>query len=296
MGGVIAALRMPLITRMRRARRFVAEPDRQLVSLRTVALAGDEPFTAFDDYAELWSHAPAPMGQLEKTYLRAQRFLTGNDLLLTKAMIHSAVEAGVDLIRTTQAAEGGADSAVIEQVIDTRAVEAAAFLNRRAERSARRRYTLGLYVGVFASFAALGLLWLIATFGIGLFTGDDLPAGEYWSLRDGLICLAGGATGAVVSVLLGMRRMSVDYESLTRWSASSRIILGWFFAGALLFLVKGGILTIFDDPTLPLISGDEPGAAVEVQSWFFWGGLGFLAGFNERWVRSLIVRDDDNGP
>jgi len=43
-----------------------------------------------------------------------------------------------------------------------------------------------------------------------------------------------------VSVLLRLQNIErVDYKTVTRRTAAYRIVLGWFFAAALLFLVKG---------------------------------------------------------
>ena len=115
------------------------------------------------------------------------------------------------------------------------------------------------------------------------------------------MCIGGGAAGAAVSVLLRLQNIErVDYKTVTRRTAAYRIVLGWFFAAALLFLVKGGILTLFTDPTSALLNPPLPqgqsARELTVKSWFFWGGLGFLAGFNERWVRNLVTRPESERP
>jgi hypothetical protein len=65
-------------------------------------------------------------------------------------------------------------------------------------------------------------------------------------LRDTLVCVGGGAAGAVVSVLLRLNRIEhLDYQSIDRGAAAYRIALGWFFTAAFLFLVKGGLAGVF---------------------------------------------------
>ncbi len=120
----------------------------------------------------------------------------------------------------------------------------------------------------------------------------SLDTGEYWSLRDSLVCIGGGAAGAVVSVLLRLSHVEhLDYRTIDRGAAIYRVAIGWFFAAALLFLIKGGIVTIFTDPSAKLIDGSDTSLREQITSWFWWGGLGFLAGFNERWARNLLSRD-----
>lgn len=106
-----------------------------------------------------------------------------------------------------------------------------------------------------------------------------LPPAEFTSLRDILVCLGGGAIGAAVSVLLRLHRDKFAYDTVNNGAAVYRIMLGWLFAAAILFLIKGGIVTVFAVPT------DDPAP------FFFWGALGFLAGFNERWATNLISRE-----
>jgi hypothetical protein len=179
--------------------------------------------------------------------------------------------------------------------------EATEIVEERAERTARRHYAQGLYLGTAISVGVLALVGLAAVVVDNMFVslagGKGLGVSDYLSLRDSLVCLGGGAAGAALSVLLRLQNIEhLDYRTVTRLTAAYRIVLGWFFAGALLFLVKGGIITLFTDPTSALLATPLPqgqsASVLTVESWFFWGGLGFLAGFNERWVRSLVSRDE----
>lgn len=183
-----------------------------------------------------------------------------------------------------------------------RAEITAAFVERRASESAARRYARGLLTGVLSSIVLLVLVGVVAAAVIRTFTGLSAGAGrgldnaEYWALRDALVCIGGGAAGAVVSALLRLRGVTeLNYETMTMRAAVFRIVLGWFFAAALLFLIKGGLVDIFKDPTSELVgqgSGDAATADVNTTTlWFFWGAVGFLAGFNERWIPDLVTRD-----
>jgi hypothetical protein len=183
-----------------------------------------------------------------------------------------------------------------------RAEITATFVERRASESAARRYARGLLTGVLSSIVLLALVGVVAAAVIRAFTGLSTGTGrsldnaEYWALRDALVCIGGGAAGAVVSALLRLRGVThLNYETMTMRAAFFRIVLGWFFAAALLFLIKGGLVDIFKDPTSELVaqgSGDAAPAGVNTTtSWFFWGAVGFLAGFNERWIPDLVTRD-----
>jgi hypothetical protein len=124
----------------------------------------------------------------------------------------------------------------------------------------------------------------------------SIPTASMVALRDVLVAVGGGAAGAAVSVLLRLSQQAdLEFESIAEGAARYRIILGWFFAVALLILVKGGIAAnLINDPSAVL---DEPGApgSAWVSSWFFWAGIGLLAGFNERWVTNIITRNPRAG-
>jgi hypothetical protein len=71
-------------------------------------------------------------------------------------------------------------------------------------------------------------------------------------------------------------------------------VLGWFFAAAVLTLVKGGILTLLPEPKAS--NGTPATLEQTAQAWFFWAGVGILAGINERWARDLVTRGHDGVP
>ena len=235
---------------------------------------------------ELWTAAPAQVEQLSRLYLHAQLTMWGEGLDYAKRLIVEALTAARGVL-TNPPKEG--NLRVVTGILDARTGQAADYIHRRAMENARRRYVCGLAVGFVASLALLAALMLIAKPFIMWFIGlrnsapiNDLPPDEFYALRDVLVCLGGGAAGAAVSVLLRLRREDLKYETVNNGAAVYRIMLGWFFAAAVLFLLKGGLVTIFNTP-------DE----YSVSSWFYWGAVGFLAGFNERWATGLISRDPD---
>lgn len=116
-----------------------------------------------------------------------------------------------------------------------------------------------------------------------------------------MTCVGGGAIGAAISVMLRIsHRQHLDYEAILAGAARWRILLGWAFALAVLACVKGGIIAVFVDPTAAVLAtiaaGQQPTEAAQVTSWFFWGSIGILAGFNERWATSLLSRATSDSP
>jgi hypothetical protein len=221
----------------------------------------------------LWKAHPGPVGELNKAYLEAQLYLRGRDLDTCLEMIRSTIHVAEDNPENTQ------------QMLDKEASRVKRFLNERAEQTARRLYATGLYLGVAISAVVLTAVALVAIAVIRLFLSlrgdDEIPTETLSALRDVLVCIGGGAAGAVVSTILRVSNTDrIDYRVVTLRTAAFRIVLGWLFAAALLFLIDGSIVTVFNVPN------DEAG----VKSFFFWGGVGFLGGFNEVWARNLVTR------
>jgi hypothetical protein len=284
----------------RERKRRKAPPE--LVSLREALLQLRAPPDGVDGVtaagvAELWAANPEAMLQLDETYLECQRFLSPRDQPLGQQRVLDPVHAALELQRQTDTGPDDRATA-LPKVLASGAAHASAYVAERAERNARRAYARGLLRGVLFSAALLALLGLLVMIVVGVFGliagrgWGSLDSGEYWSLRDSLVCIGGGAAGAVVSVLLRLSHVErLDYRTIDGGAAIYRVAIGWFFAAALLFLVKGGIVTIFTDPSAKLIDGSDTSLRVQITSWFWWGGFGFLAGFNERWARNLFSRD-----
>jgi hypothetical protein len=275
-----------------------------LEQLRDLLQGPTEPPVALSDafthntaeYAHLCRLAPEWMESLEMAYLQAQRLLSDCDDHMCRCMVKSGVEDAIEMERVRQTSARGPTPAV--RLLTRRAAQVQEFLSSRAQGEANRRLASGLVFGVLGSGLLLAVIGLLAAGLIPVYKslaeggGSGLDASEYWALRDSLVCIGGGSCGAVLSVLLrlGGSAPLADRTSL-RLAAVYRVALGWFFAAALLFLIKGQLIDLFPDPSSELGSGNGDQGALKISSWFFWGGVGFVAGFNERWVQSLITRD-----
>jgi hypothetical protein len=105
-----------------------------------------------------------------------------------------------------------------------------------------------------------------------------------------LVCVGAGAAGAATSVLTRLRHIDrVDYRHSNTAAAFFRVALGCLFALAVLCLVKSHFLTLLNDPSVDAFDDkSNPGGYTDIEIGFFWAALGFFAGFNERWVGSLL--------
>jgi hypothetical protein len=172
------------------------------------------------------------------------------------------------------------------QLLATRLRLAEAYVAKQSDARALRSYNRGLVTATVYSIAVLVAIaaaaWLLLRL---IYNGVNQPT-ILLALYQTLVAIGGGAVGAMVSVML--RKVTdiadVDDDTLAK-AALRRVVLGWIFAAALVFLIKGQILNVIKLPA----DTDDRG----IVQWFFWGGIGFLAGFNERWVRQLISRTPD---
>lgn len=226
--------------------------------------------------------APVEFGALDQVYLRANKALAAPDRALLTAMVVESVRVAAALCAGGPQLPPAGAAALAERVR-----EAQGFLARREEETARRQYSRDLLLGAGVTVAALIVIALLAFLVLGLWLGGKIPAEQVDALRDVLVALGGGAAGACVSVLLRMHRVGdLTIEAVSGGAALYRIVLGWFFAAALVFLLKSGMLSqivVMPDPNHDSLT--------RVTSWFFWGAVGFLAGFNERWATNLITRE-----
>lgn len=224
--------------------------------------------------------APRQFGRLDEVLLRGRFVLRGDDIATLDELVHEAVR-----IAAHGFARPGSSASDIA-ALDARLVYAEDFLKRREGEIARRRYARGLLSGVILTFVALGVIAGGGAAVITLWRGGPIPPEQADALRDVLVAVGAGAAGACVSVLLRMHKLNdLPIEVAAGGAARYRIFLGWFFAAAVVFLLKSGILaaTVFVIPD------------GRVESWFFWGSVGFLAGFNERWATNLISRSPRDG-
>ncbi|MFJ3203192.1 hypothetical protein [Streptomyces sp. NPDC086989] len=139
-------------------------------------------------------------------------------------------------------------------------------------------------------------------------------------LMDSMVCFAGGAMGAVFSVIIRLRDayqlirpapgrtgsadVPADPVQLARTMRQEgwyRVVVGWFPATSLFLLISGGILTLLTPPAAPAdLCGPGPlspaGRQALIKAWFFRGSVGFLAGLNERWAYGLVSRGGEPRP
>ncbi|WP_109211687.1 MULTISPECIES: hypothetical protein [Microbacterium] len=220
--------------------------------------------------------APAQFGRLDEVRLRGRFLLRGDDVRTLDELVHEAVRIAAAGFAGPEPHPAGVAA------LDERLKYADDFLKRREGEIARRRYARGLFRGVALTFvviigglgAAVMMLW----------QNGSIPLDQADALRDVLVAIGAGAAGACVSVLLRMHRMQhLTIEVADSGIATYRIFLGWFFAAAIVFLLKSGLLS----EAFVIPEG-------RIESWFFWGAVGFLAGFNERWATNLISRSTED--
>jgi hypothetical protein len=226
-----------------------------------------------DALNELWQANHAAMASIDRDFIRAQQYLDTHEWILVREIVSS------NLISTK--GRISQDDAVKGQLSDL-AEYLTGYVSRNAEKVARRRLARGL---LRASIASIGLLIMIVLSVVGtlLLSGFGVGLYELLTMRDVVVCIGGASIGAVTSVLLRIRHVEkLDYETLDQGAANYRVALGWLFGAALLLLVKGGVLTVIAQPH----KGMDATA-----TGFYWAGIGFLAGFNERWAGSLVSRD-----
>jgi len=230
----------------------------------------------------LRASAPAAVRRIEDAHLQAFRYLRRDHATYEEVRLATALRGAAACPRADRAAELAAIAA-----------EATARVEQALDREARRRYSAGLLLAVGVTLAVLAAVYWLALQIIGHYRGGGagLTPGEHYALRDVLVCVGGGAAGAVVSVLVRIGHAARLPIGVSHWRllAFSRVALGWLFAAALLFALKSGVVEVLALPELE----DDGRPKDTVTSWFFWGILGFLAGFNERWVKNLLSRDPE---
>ena len=140
-------------------------------------------------------------------------------------------------------------------------------LETAAQRRTRSHYAMGMLLGAFV----LGLVCVL----VGAeFDKYDTPA---WYC----VALPAGAVGALVSVFQRMTsgKLKLDIHTgtwMTVWYGALRPVIGGILGMAVFVLLKGGLL-----PAIEVAEGSELA---------FYAGLGFLAGFNERFAQDMLAR------
>ncbi|MER7463069.1 hypothetical protein [Streptomyces sp. NPDC097981] len=256
---------------------------------------------------------PEQLARIERLHTAAQGAFeqrTGDSVCRA---LEAAVRAG---IRETAAASAG------RPATDRLRAEGDAAAQRLAADAALaggRGLNTGLAFGILVSPVVLVLTLLAGKFVPPLFrSGIGCP--EELVLMDSLVCFAGGAMGAVFSVIIRLRDAyqlirpapgsaapadipadPVQLARMMRQEGWYRVVVGWFLATSLFLLINGGILTLLTPPAAPDgMCGPGPlstaGHQALIKAWFFWGGVGFLAGLNERWAYGLVRRGGEPRP
>lgn len=243
---------------------------------------------------ELWCAEPELMLRLDRLHTAAQRAFARR----TRAAVTG------ELLRALRAVAQGADVARLETAVAL----AGTRLEADTALAGARGLNTGLTCGIVISPVILVVVFALGEWVPRIF-GVDLGCQERLALAGALVCFAGGAMGAVFSVIVRLRDPrqlirdspggadpDVDPVQLSRALRQEgwyRVVVGWFLATALYLLVAGGILTVLTPPATPAelcgpgpLSADGHGALIK--TWFFWGAIGFLAGLNERWARGLL--------
>jgi hypothetical protein len=143
---------------------------------------------------------------------------------------------------------------------------------------------LGLPLGV-----TTGILLIVAAFKsqtVHMFADSRLVAS----------CLASGAIGAVISVMVRLNRgttLEIDTDrgrAVTLIAGGFRPIIGAVFGGALYVLILGGLIPLHvPDLGDGVLTSTSRGV-------FFFLGIAFLAGFSERWAQDTIVNSAPKFP
>ena len=163
--------------------------------------------------------------------------------------------------------ESRTDQRTLEQELDN----TEAYYLTAVRRQARIHYMLGMLIG-------LPLAGLVAYV---LYSFNDLPVNMS-------IAFAAGAAGALVSVMerLTSGKLEMNHEAGRAINVTlglMRPFIGALFAVALYFFISGDLVSVFQLP-----DGEE------AQRYFF-AGLGFLAGFSERFAQDMVAQGKSAG-
>ena len=139
-------------------------------------------------------------------------------------------------------------------------------LHEAAQRAAQGRYGTGMVFGVLALAAVCAIIG-------GIFAVAGIAA---WN---GVALLAGGL-GALVSVLQRMTSGTLKLDvratrQMLLWLGAMRPVVGGLFGMAVFAILEGGLL-----PAITIPAGSELA---------FFAGVGFLAGFNERFAQDMLA-------
>lgn len=176
-------------------------------------------------------------------------------------------------------------------------------IDQDGELAVNRGLNIGFIAGVFLLFVPL----VAGEKLLGL-CDVSLNCTDRWSLLGAFVCGGAGAFGAVLSVLTRLRNSG---DGLTRRPANGgravvvpgqrsrsmrrggvhRIFLGWLLAIAVYLLLNSGLVAAIEIPAAAADVCSSDSTESGTVFWGFWGAVGFLAGFNERWAYGLVGRE-----
>ncbi|MEU9175895.1 hypothetical protein AB0C90_03360 [Streptomyces sp. NPDC048550] len=259
---------------------------------------------------------PRQLARIERLHTAAQRAFEQRTGESVARALEAAVRAG---IRESAAGPAGRPPGTGTDRLQAEADAAAQRLAADAALAGGRGLNTGLAFGIVLSPVVLVLALLVGRYLPPLFHGA-IGCPEELILMDSLVCFAGGAMGAVFSVIIRLRDAyqlirpapgpsapadipadPVQLARMMRQEGWYRVVVGWFLASSLFLLINGGILTLLTPPAAPEdMCGTLPlsvaGHQALIKAWFFWGSVGFLAGLNERWAYGLVRRGGEPRP
>jgi hypothetical protein len=227
------------------------------------------------------STAPAPLDEALRTVRREERqsavLLQGR---ARQIFVQTAYSLIVYLLNALDCTDAGSDPTHVDVTVASTRRELAGmqqFTHAAARRTALWYYLMGLPLGAVTGIGIVTAVHHSKT--IGALTDETVFA----------TCLAGGAIGAVISVMVRVTRgttLDVDFNrgrAVTLLAGSFRPVIGAVFGGVLFVLVLGGLLPLQVPPVGALQ------VPVDQRTSYFFIGLSFLAGFSERWAQDTIV-------
>ena len=160
-----------------------------------------------------------------------------------------------------------ADQRTLEEELES----TEAYYLTAVRRQARVHYMLGMLIGLPLAGAVAYVLYLFR----------ELPVNMS-------IAFAAGAAGALVSVMerLTSGKLEMNHEAGRTINVTLGLIrpfIGALFALALYFFISGDLLSVFQLPE-----------GQEAQRYFF-AGIGFLAGFSERFAQDMVAQGKPGG-
>ena len=149
----------------------------------------------------LWLVAPTECTILTGVRYRARELEREEDRSFIEEGVTKTLDRAEELLGDGPEPDAPTKAAV-QAMLANRAERLTAEFEERLDRAARRRYAWGLIVSVGASMALLFVIYLVAQWVIEGFGGEAEWARDRPLLATVLVCVGGGAAGAMVSVLV----------------------------------------------------------------------------------------------